>query len=207
MKNTRALLVIDLQYDFCPGGALAVPDGDKIIPVVNMLLAKFDLVIFTKDWHPENMNAFASNHPGKLSFDKYITSDGKEDTLWPSHCVADTPGARLHEKIDFGRISGEFYIFKKGTEKNYHPYSGFGGTDLEKFLREKGIEDVFITGLATDYCVKDTALDASKFGFNTVVVIDGCRAIAEDIEPTLQGFFKAGIEVVESWELKMYDLL
>jgi len=213
----KALLVIDAQKDFMPateeeyakemGGALAVTEGDKIIPIINKLLPQFDLVVFTKDWHPENMDAFASNHTGKSPFDKYIDKNGKEDTLWPNHCVANTPGAMIHEDINFGLIKGDFYIFKKGLEKDYHPYSGFGGTGLAEFLRNRNIHQVFICGLALDYCVKDTAFDAVKEGFDTVIIKDATRAINPDIDELLEDFNNLNIKIIDSWELPLFNLM
>lgn len=198
----KALIVVDVQNDFCPGGSLAVPEGDKVIPVINKLFPNFDLVIFTKDWHDPEMEAFASQHTGKKPFEKYTNSDGQEDTLWPDHCVANTPGADLHKDIDFGAIPKDFYIFKKGTKKDYHPYSGFGDTELQDFLERRGIYQVFITGLALDYCVKDTALDAVEAGFDTYVIEDACASIDPDINPTLREFNKAGISFIESFEIE-----
>ena len=212
----KALIVVDAQYDFMPaseeeyakemGGALAVNDGDKIVPIINDLLPEFDLVIFTKDWHPEDMEAFASNHKGKAPFDTYKVN-GKEDTLWPDHCVANTPGARIHEDINFGLIKGKFYIFKKGLEKDYHPYSGFGGTGLADFLRDKNIHQVFICGLALDYCVRDTALDAVREGFDTVVVENATKPINPDINDLLQDFANLDIKMIDSWELPLFNLM
>jgi len=203
----KALIVVDVQYDFCPvsdedykngkGGALAVPEGNEIIPVINDLLPKFDLVIFTKDWHHPKMKAFASSHKGKKPFDTYVNKDGVEDILWPSHCVKDTRGSELHDDINLDLIKGDFYIFKKGTEKDNHPYSGFGAEGLADFLREKGVTDTVICGLATDYCVKDTVLDSVKEGFNTTVIWDGCRGIGDDLTPTLNDFFDAGANVID----------
>jgi len=202
----KALIVVDAQNDFMPGGSLAVTDGDKIVSVVNDLLPEFKLVIFTKDWHPSNMDAFASQHEGKKPFDKYTTRDGSEDTLWPDHCVADTNGAELHNGIDFNKIKGDFYFFKKGENVFYHPYSGFGGTDLAEFLREKNVDKVFIVGLALDYCVADTAIDAAMEGFESVVIKDGTRPISEDINPTLEKFKEADVKVIDRWELSLYLL-
>jgi len=206
MKRNRALLVIDAQYDFMPGGALAVNEGDKIIPVINSLLPKFDLIIFTKDWHPYGMDAFASSHEGKNPFDSYVTSKGDTDTLWPDHCIAGTPGADIHTEIDLSLIKGDFYIFKKGMDKNEHPYSGFGAEGLEEFLLEKNISEVFIVGLALDYCVKDTAIDSAMKGFDTCVIEDGTKPIDPNINKTLNEFEQAGVNVIESWELDMYNL-
>ena len=209
----KTLIVVDAQYDFVPvtkeeytngmGGTLAVPGGDEIIPIINNLLPKFDLVIFTKDWHPKNMKAFASNHKGKKPFDTYEVN-GIKDILWPDHCVAGTRGADLHDDIDFSLIKGEFYIFKKGLTKDYHPYSGFGGTRLAEFLREKGVEEIFIVGLALDYCVRDTAIDAAKEGFNTVVIEDGTRPIDPNINSTLKEFQAVGVKLIESWEFDIF---
>ena len=217
MKNRKALIVVDAQYDFMPasdydyengqGGALAVKEGDEIVPIINELLPKFDLVIFTKDWHPTGMEAFASSHKGKKPFDSYTNSDGEEDTLWPDHCVANTRGAELHEGIDFGLINGDFYIFKKGLEKDCHPYSGFGADGLESFLNGRGVHEVYIVGLALDYCVKDTAIDAAMKGFDTVVIEDGTKPIDPNINPTLKEFQEAGVKMIESWELSMYQLM
>ncbi len=197
----RALIVVDPQNDFCPGGSLAVKDGDQIVPVINKLTKSdmYDLVIFTKDWHPANMKAFASQHKGKNVFDTYINSNGDTDVLWPDHCVAGTQGAEFHKDIDFNIPN--LYIFKKGTEVNSHPYSGFGdlyhfdSSSLLEFLGQKGITDVDICGLATDYCVRDTAIDSVRHRFNTTVIMDGVRAIAEDLTPTLEIFKKEGIKV------------
>jgi nicotinamidase/pyrazinamidase len=222
IKNMKALIVVDAQYDFMPateeeyakrmGGALAVTEGDKIIPIINDLLSQFELVIFTKDWHTEDMDAFASSHPGKQPFDKYKPliqpEDGEKwDTLWPAHCVANTRGADIHDDIDFGLINGDFYIFKKGLEKDYHPYSGFGGTDLAEFLRHKNVTQVFICGLALDYCVKDTAIDAVKEGFEVVVVENATRSIRPDINDLLQTFLDLNIKMIDSWELPLFNLM
>jgi len=203
----KALIVVDAQYDFFvvskedyengKGGALAVPDSPGIIPVINALLPKFDLIIFTKDWHPKNMSAFASNHKGKVPFDVYVNKNGVKDTLWPAHCVNNTRGAELHDDINLDLIKGDFYIFKKGTKKNHHPYSGFGADGLEDFLKEKGVTETVICGLATDYCVRDTVLDSVKKGFNTTVIWDGCRGIADDLTHTLNLFFNEGVNVID----------
>lgn len=216
MKNRKALIVVDAQYDFMPateenyknnlGGALAVTDGDQIIPVINELLTKFELVIFTKDWHPEGMKAFASSYKTKKPFDTYKVN-GVEDTLWPDHCIQHTRGADIHEDIKFENIDGDFYIFKKGMNQKQHPYSGFGAEGLEEFLNNRGVHEVFIVGLALDYCVKDTAIDAAMRGFDSVVIEDGTRPIDPNINPTLELFHQAGVKIIESWELDMYNLL
>jgi len=214
----KTLIIVDAQYDFFPvskedyenneGGALAVTNADQIIPVINDILPKFDLVIFTKDWHPENMNAFASSHKGKNSFDTYTNSKGKKDTLWPAHCVQGTKGADIHYDIDFGLIKGDFYIFKKGMDKNDHPYSGFAAKGLTEFLKERGVYEVYIAGLALDFCVKDTVIDACKEGFDPVLILDGTRGIDEKtIKQTIQDFYCYEVKIIESWELPLFNLI
>jgi nicotinamidase/pyrazinamidase len=207
MKKCKALIIVDAQYDFMPGGALPVTEGDQIIPVINDLLPEFDLVIFTKDWHPEGMEAFASSHEGKKPFESYTNSLGETDTLWPDHCVQNTPGSDIHKDINLGLIPKDFYIFKKGMEKDKHPYSGFGAEGLREFLDEREVTDVFIVGLALDYCVKDTAIDSAMAGFNTVVIEDGTKPIDTNINQVLADFQEAGVQMIESWELEMYHLL
>lgn len=209
----KALIVVDAQYDFMPisdknkkGGALAVTDGDKIIPVVNELLSRFDLVIFTQDWHPEEMDCFATTHD-KEPFTEFTNKQGEKDTLWPAHCIAGTNGAKIHEDIDISKCRDKFYFFKKGLEKDYHPYSGFGAEGLKEFLEENNVDKIFIVGLALDYCVKDTAIDFAMNGFDTTVILDGTKPINSNIKPTLEEFIQAEVNVIESWELSMYNLL
>lgn len=205
MKTSKsALIVVDVQNDFCPEGALAVPHGDEIVPVINNLLPKFDLVIFTKDWHPIDNIGFASRH-GVDAFDKL--SNG--EMAWPDHCVQDTPGADLHSGIDFSKCKKDFYIWKKGDTSDAHPYSAMEGEEPElvTFLDEKGIDDVFVCGLALDYCVKATAIDAAMNGFKSVVIEDACKPIDENINPTLQEFKEAGVYFIESYELEMFNAL
>jgi nicotinamidase/pyrazinamidase len=202
MEKIKVLIVVDLQNDFCPGGSLAVTDGDKIVPIVNKLLTKFDLVIFTADWHPENMDAFASQYPGSKIFDPYITKDGVGDILWPEHCVANTEGAMFHPDLNFSLIKKDFYIFKKGMDKYYHPYSGFGGTDLEEFLFERNVSTVYVCGLATDYCVKDTALDSASIGFETIFIMDATKPITEEGKAnTISQLNERGIKIINSDEI------
>lgn len=202
----KALIVVDVQNDFCEGGSLAVPGANAIFPVINELLPIFDLVIFTKDWHDPEMTAFASMHKDAKPYDKYINPQGKEDVLWPEHCVQETFGAMIHQDINFDKIPGGVYIFKKGMNENQHPYSGFEGTELAEFLREKGVDDVFVVGLAFDYCVADTAIDAAMEGFKVAVIEDATASISEDVNDTLQKFKEAGVALIESWELPMYNL-
>ena len=197
----RALIVVDIQNDFCPGGSLAVKEGDQIVSVINKLTKSgmYDLVIFTKDWHPADMKAFASQHDGKNPFDTYVNDNGDVDVLWPDHCVAGTQGAEFHKDINLNIPN--LYIFKKGLRVDSHPYSGFGdlyhfdSNGLLEFLKERQITDTDILGLATDYCVCDTAIDSARQGFNTTVIMEGVRAIAEDLTPTLDKFKKEGIKI------------
>jgi len=204
----KALIVVDAQNDFCPGGSLAVPDGDKIVPVINELLPKFDLIIFTKDWHPNDMEAFASNHKDKQPFETYTNTKGKEDTLWPNHCVQGTPGADLHEDINFGSINGDFYIFKKGMNTKDHPYSAFGAEGLKDFLEERNVHQLFVVGLALDYCVKDTLIDSIKEGFETILVLDGTRGIMEEgSKKAKEEFLQIGGKIIEAWELPLFNLM
>lgn len=203
-SNSKVLLVIDPQQDFMPGGSLAVKDGDQIVPVINKLTqsGKFDYIIFTKDWHPSNMKAFASQHNDKNVFDQYTNLQGDIDVLWPDHCIEDTEGAMFHDDINMDIPN--LFIFKKGLNVDNHPYSGFGdlksndSSGLLEFLEEKKVTDVYIAGLATDYCVGDTALDSAKEGFNTFVIMDGVRAIADDITPILEDFEKNDILTITS---------
>jgi len=213
----KALIVVDAQYDFMPaskedydngmGGALAVKEGDKIVPVINELLPKYDLVIFTKDWHKPDNIYFAASHAGKKPFEE-MEIHGKPEVLWPIHCVQNTKGAELHDDIDFSLINGEFYIIKKGIESHCHPYGAFGdgheNTGLHEFLIEKGVRAVDIVGLALDYCVKDTAKDAAYFGYETRIFIEGTRAIAEDVNDVLLEFDDSGV-VVEEFYSHLYE--
>lgn len=196
MKKQKALIVVDIQNDFCPGGSLAVPDGDKIIPVVNDLLTKFDLVIFTKDWHPANHYGFASEYVEKSAFDLF-----NGEVLWPDHCVQDTPGAELHPDIDFSKCKKDFYIFKKGVDVKSNGYSAFEKTELREFLEERGVTEVYVCGLALDYCVKNTAIDSAFAGFDTYVIADACKSIDSDLEETKLNLLQAGVYLIDSWVL------
>jgi nicotinamidase/pyrazinamidase len=204
----KAVVIVDAQYDFMEGGSLAVPGGEQIVPVINELISKFELVIFTKDWHPAKMEAFASYHEGKRPYENYTNSKGKEDMLWPDHCVQNTRGADIHEDIKFESINGDFYIFKKGLTEKDHPYSGFEAEGLLEFLQEKNVHQVFVAGLALDFCVKDTVIDSIKNGFETILVIDGTRGISEEGSfETIEEFSKLGGKIIESWELPLFNLL
>lgn len=212
----KALIIIDAQYDFMPaseeeykngmGGALAVNDGDKIVPVINELLPKYELVIFTKDWHlPDNV--YFADTQGKQPFDQ-MELNGNLETLWPVHCVQNTRGADIHDGINFDLIKGDFYIIKKGIGKECHPYGAFGDkmedTKLNEFLKERGVEELDIVGLALDYCVKDTAIDAAANGYKTRIFIEGTRAITDNIDDVLLEFDEAGV-IVEEFYSNLYD--
>ena len=179
----NALILVDPQNDFCPGGALPVPQGDAIIPIANGLLDKFALVVATQDCHPQNHGSFAANHPGKAPF-SLIDLHGLPQVLWPVHCVQGTPGADFHPDL---RTQAITRIFPKGTDPAIDSYSGFfdngkrKGTGLAEYLGAQGANHLFILGLATDYCVRATVLDALQLGFPTSLVVDGCRAV--DLQP------------------------
>jgi nicotinamidase/pyrazinamidase len=179
----RALLLIDLQYDFCPGGALAVAHGDETIAVANRLMPKFSTIVATQDWHPADHGSFAVNHPGAKPYDLGELA-GLPQVMWPAHCVQGTRGAELHDALDRNLITE---VFRKGTDPAIDSYSGFfdnghrKSTGLGDWLKARGIQDVVVLGLATDYCVKFTTLDARQLGFNVTVVADGCRGV--NIEP------------------------
>ncbi|SEL76298.1 bifunctional nicotinamidase/pyrazinamidase [Parapedobacter koreensis] len=177
----RALIIVDVQYDFLPGGALAVPHGDRIIPVVNRLQRDFDVVVATQDWHPASHKSFASAHVGSKPFD-IIDLEGLAQTLWPDHCVQGTAGAQLSEALDIRLVEA---IFRKGTELSIDSYSGFFDngkrrkTGLAGYLWDRGVADVAVCGLAADYCVYFTAMDALQLGFGTSIVEDAVRPIDE----------------------------
>lgn len=175
----RALLLVDVQNDFLPGGALGVKGGDQILPVIHGLLNKpFDLIVASKDWHPRNHGSFAANHGRKEG--EVINLNGLEQILWPIHCVQGTYGAEFGPGWDKEKVQKVFY---KGTDKDVDSYSAFydnghrKSTGLNEYLKEKKIKDIYIAGLTTDYCVKYSVLDASKLQFNCYVIIDACRAV------------------------------
>src|SRR6185503_1568692 len=178
----RALLLIDLQYDFCPGGALAVAHGDETIPIANRLMPKFSTIVATQDWHPQNHGSFAVNNEGKKPYDMGELG-GLPQVMWPAHCVQGTKGAELHADLDRNLITE---VFNKGTDPAIDSYSGFfdnghkKSTGLGDWLKQRDIKKVYILGLATDYCVKFTALDARELGFDVAVITDGCRGVNLD---------------------------
>src|SRR5689334_3965267 len=206
MRAMKCLILVDLQNDFVPGGALPVPDGDKIIPVINQLQPKFSLIVATQDWHPANHGSFAANHPGKKPFEQ-IDLNGLPQTLWPIHCVQNTAGAALAPALNHERIAR---IFQKGTDPGIDSYSGFfdnghrKSTGLGEWLKEKGVTEVFVCGLATDYCVKFTALDAVQAGFKTNLIEDACRGVnlrLDDVRDSTEEMNRAGIAILQSADI------
>lgn len=202
----KALVLVDIQNDFLPGGALAVPDGNLVIPVANRLQAAFPIVVATQDWHPPDHGSFAANHPGAKVFEQ-VQLNGLPQTLWPAHCVQNTPGADLADSLDRRRIAK---VFQKGTDAGIDSYSGFNdngrrrSTGLGEWLRGQGVTEVLVCGLATDYCVKFTALDAVDTGFDTCLVEDACRGVnlnLGDVDRALEVLRLAGVRICRSTEV------
>ena len=197
-----ALIVVDVQNDFCPGGRLAVQKGDEVVPLVNALARHFENVVITQDWHPAGHQSFATAHPGSKPFDSIRLSYG-EQVLWPDHCLQGSDGAALHKDL---AVPHAQLVVRKGWRKEVDSYSAFleadrkSRTGLEGYLEERGIKRLFVCGLATDFCVAWTALDARKLGFDCAVVEDACRAI--DMQGSLAAAWekmkKAGVARVQS---------
>jgi len=199
----NALILSDIQNDFVPGGALPVGEGDRVVPVANRLMARFDLVVAIKDWHPADHLSFASQHPGKRAGD-VIDLDGLPQILWPDHCIQGTHGAELVAGLD---RTGIDRVFEKGTDRTIDSYSAFfdnghrQATGLGDFLRQQNVTEVFVMGLATDYCVKFTALDAVGLGFSTHVILDGCRGVdlqGGDVDRAIEQLRSKGVGMLES---------
>lgn len=202
----RALILVDIQYDFLPGGALAVADGDQVVAVANRVQSAFELVVATQDWHPVDHGSFASQHPGKKPGD-VIDLNGIPQVLWPDHCVQGSKGAEFHRDLNIRRVAK---IFQKGVDPDIDSYSGFfdnghrRGTGLADYVRAQEITDVYIAGLATDYCVKVTALDARTLGLRVFVIEDGCRGVnlnPGDSATALDQMRATGVNVVASEDL------
>ena len=202
----KALIVVDIQNDFLPGGSLAVTDGDRIIPIVNALMKYFDFVVATQDWHPIDHESFASRHPNKKPGDKIILH-GLDQVLWPDHCIQQTTGAEFSDRLDISQFNK---IFQKGTDIHIDSYSGFfdngkkKDTGLHDYLIKKGVDEVFIVGLATDYCVKFTALDSAQMGYRTYVIQDATRAVnlhEDDFEKSLEEMGNKGIGIFKFAEI------
>jgi nicotinamidase/pyrazinamidase len=202
----KALILVDLQNDFLPGGALAVPDGDKVVPIVNKLQAVFPIVVATQDWHPANHGSFAASHPRKNVFEQ-IELNGLPQTLWPVHCVQNMKGAELAAALSRERIAK---VFPKGTDAGIDSYSGLfdnghrKSTGLGEWLKAQRVTEVFVCGLATDYCVKFTALDTLKMGFRTHFIEDASRGVnlhPDDVKNAVEEMKRAGVVLVQSEEL------
>ena len=196
------LVIVDVQNDFCPGGALAVPDGDSVVPVINRIAPAFAQVVLAQDWHPPGHQSFASSHPGRQPFETIEAAYGPQ-TLWPDHCVQDTPGAAFHADLETVRAE---MIIRKGYRAEIDSYSAFfendrkTATGLRGYLRERGLGRAFLCGLAADYCVAFSAIDAAKDGFEAVVIEDACRAIDLDgsLAAAREAMTQAGVQFVDS---------
>ena len=198
IRDDDVLLIIDVQNDFCGGGALAVGDGDAVVPVVNRLAGRFDHVVLTQDWHPPGHSSFATSHPGSAPFES-VTMPYGQQTLWPEHCVQGTSGAAFHPQLVTDRAE---LVIRKGFRSAIDSYSAFYENDrktptgLAGYLRERGLQRIFLAGLATDYCVYYSAVDARRLGFDTVLVEAGCRAIdlAGSLDAAWTAMAAAGVQ-------------
>ena len=206
MIKKKSLLMIDLQNDFCTGGSLAVPFGEEVIPLANQLQACFELVIATQDWHPQDHASFASRHKGRQIGEVILLSDVSQ-ILWPDHCVQQTKGAAFHPLLNTQKIKK---IFHKGMNKTVDSYSAFfdnahhHSTGLHDYLHAEHVSDIYLMGLATDYCVKYSALDAIHLGFNVFVIQDACRGVAlqsDDIDLAFDEMKKAGARLITCSDL------
>jgi nicotinamidase-related amidase len=202
----RVLLIIDVQNDFCPGGSLAVEEGDAVVPVINAIMPLFHRVVATQDWHPPDHVSFASSHPGHKPLD-LIDAGGIGQVLWPDHCVQATRGAELHPRLEAGRIE---LVLRKGLRRNLDSYSAFFENDrrtdtgLRYYLKGLGTREIYLCGLATDYCVLASAVDARKLGFRVTLVRDACRGVDHpkgSVQEALATMEKAGVIMMESREL------
>jgi len=200
-----ALLVIDVQNDFIPGGQLAVPEGDLIVPLINRLAGQFKQVVIAQDWHPAGHASFASSHPGRQPYDVIQLPYG-EQTLWPDHCIQGSRGAEFHSGLDLPHAQ---LIIRKGCNPDIDSYSAFLEADrvtttgLAGYLKERGVDTVYMVGLALDFCVMFSALDARAAGFNTFVVLDACRAIDLNgsLATAIERMQVAGVGLIQSTEL------
>ena len=203
----KALILVDIQNDFCPGGALAVSNCDATIAVANDLIKQFKLVVATQDWHPRDHKSFASQNEG-VSIGDSFELNGIPQVAWPDHCIEGTSGAEFHSSLN---SSGIEKVFQKGTNPEIDSYSGFfdndhrNATGLGDFLQSRNVEEVYVLGLATDYCVMFTALDAVKLGFKTHLVVDGCRGVElneGDVANAIETMKGAGVLIEHSRDLK-----
>ena len=206
MNSDAALILVDLQNDFVPGGALPVREGDQVVPVANVVQDAFNLIVASKDWHPRDHGSFAANHPGK-NVGEVIDLHGLPQVLWPVHCVQATPGAEFVPGLRTDRIARTFL---KGTDPEIDSYSALfdnghrKSTGLGEFLKQQGVRRVYVLGLATDYCVKFTALDAKRQGFDVFLVEDACRGVnlkPDDSIRAIEEMRGAGVHVVRSGDV------
>ncbi len=206
--QTDCLLIVDVQNDFCPGGALAVPDGDAVVPVINALGVRFAHRLLTQDWHPAGHLSFASSHAGKSPFATTTLAYG-EQVLWPDHCVQNTPGSELHDALPWAKVDA---IIRKGTDPAVDSYSGFRNnwnadgqrpsTGLAGLFRERGMRRIYACGLARDYCVSWSALDAADLGFESYFIWDLTRPVDPQSDETVAGQLReCGVRIIESSEL------
>jgi nicotinamidase/pyrazinamidase len=202
----KALVLVDIQNDFVPGGALAVREGDLVVPVAKRLILQFDLVVATQDWHPADHQSFAANHP-RRKVGEVIEVAGLPQVLWPVHCVQGTPGAEFVPGLDVAKVT---QVFRKGTDASIDSYSGFfdnghrRATGMGEWLKGRGVTDLYVMGLATDYCVKFTALDGRGLGFNVWLIEDGCRGVElrpGDVGRAVEEMRAAGVRVIGSGEV------
>lgn len=204
-NQNHALVIVDVQNDFCPGGALAVEEGDAVVPVINRISSRFSIVVATKDWHPEGHISFASSHPDHHQ-GEIIEVDGLEQVLWPDHCMAGTDGAAFHPDLD---VSSLHCIIHKGLRKKLDSYSAFfendktSPTGLEGYLKGLGVNHIFVAGLATDYCVFYTVMDGLRVGFQVSLIEDGVRGVdypPGSLENALHEMKKNGVRFIRSDE-------
>jgi nicotinamidase/pyrazinamidase len=202
---TDALLVIDVQNDFCPGGALAVAGGDEIVPMIQRIASLFDHILLTQDWHPAGHQSFASSHAGKQPFEQIELSYGPQ-TLWPDHCIQNSTGAEFHPKLHLPQAE---LILRKGFRQQIDSYSAFLENDkqtptgLAGYLRERGFDRIFVAGLAYDYCVRFSAIDGQRAGFVSFVLEDACRPVGlpGSVEATRREFAEAGVRQIMASEI------
>jgi nicotinamidase/pyrazinamidase len=202
----KALILVDIQNDFLPTGALPVPRGDEVIGVANRVMPRYELVVATQDWHPANHGSFAAHHAGKKP-GEMITLGGLPQILWPLHCVQGTAGAELAAGLERGPIG---HVTRKGEDPAVDSYSGFfdngrkKATDLHAFLRGRGVKEVDVMGLATDYCVKATALDARELGYDVRLLLEGCRGVnlkPGDVDAAVEEMKRAGVKIFSIFDL------
>ena len=202
----NALILVDIQNDFCPGGSLAVPAGDAIVPLANAMQPYFELVIATQDWHPDDHMSFATNHPGH-AVGEVMTVNGQTQVLWPAHCIQGSTGAEFHPALDMSRVAK---IVHKGADRVVDSYSAFfdnahlRSTGLADYLQEQGVKSIYLMGLATDYCVKYSCLDAVALGFEVYLILDACRGIdlqAGDIQQAVDEMHRAGVKMINTKDI------